>query len=213
MHKIKPLAALTFDDGPSEHTVRILDTLETCGARASFFIVGSKVDAGKSIIKRAFDMGNEIISHSWTHCKNPDLSKLSAEEIRKELLDTAAAIRLVTGVCPKMFRPPYGAVSDTLKDVAKELGCAIILWSVDSWDWQSKNADCVYNEIFSNMHDNAVILCHDVHPTTADAIERVIPDLLEKYQLVTVSELIRHSGITPQARVVCPEGKIKYGPV
>ncbi|MCL2577353.1 MAG: polysaccharide deacetylase family protein [Defluviitaleaceae bacterium] len=207
---IKPQVALTFDDGPSEHTARILDTLEKNQARASFFVLGSKIDTGKNIIKRAHEMENEIISHSWSHCKEPDLSGLCAEEIRKELINTREIILQTVGTCPDMFRPPYGAVSDTLKDVAEELGLAIILWSVDSWDWKSKDAGCIYNEIFSNIHDNAVILCHDVHATTADAMERVIPALTEKYELVTVSELMKFSSVTPKARVIFPAGEIKY---
>jgi len=207
---VKPKIALTFDDGPSEFTTRILDTLEKHNARASFFVIGSKVEEGADIIKRAAGMGSEIISHSWSHCRGPNLSQLSPAEMREELLNTHAAIERVVGFSPAMFRPPYGAVSDNLKNVAAELGLSIILWRVDSWDWKSKNADSVYDEIFENVSDGAVILCHDIHETTADAMERVIPDLLEKYEMVTVSELMQRDGFTPGARVVYPLGNIKY---
>jgi len=201
---IKPKIALTFDDGPSEYTLRILDTLEKYNARASFFVVGSKVEAHEATIKRAVDKKHEIISHSWSHCENPNLSQLSADEIKKELLDTHAAIERVVGFSPDMFRPPYGDVSDTLKDVAAELGLSIILWKVDSWDWRSLNADMVYDEIFSNICDNAVILCHDVHATTADAMERVVPDLLAKYEMVTISEMMQQDGLMPGVREIYP---------
>lgn len=208
---MKPKIALTFDDGPSGYTPRILDILERHNARASFFVVGNIVEAGADTIKRAVAMGSEVISHSWSHCKEPYLSQLAPDEIRKELLDTHAAIKGVTGFSSAMFRPPYGEVSDTLKDVAEELGLSIIMWSVDSWDWKSQNADSVYGEIFSNVSkENSVILCHDVHETTADAMERVIPDLLEEYELVTVSELMGHDGFTVGERVVYPLGEIKY---
>lgn len=203
---MKPPIALTFDDGPCEHTVRILDTLAAHNARASFFVLGGKADAGREIIKRAFAAGNEIISHSWSHRKNPNLSELPAEEIRKELTSTRDAILSITGVCPNFFRPPYGAVSDTLKTVAAELGLSIINWSVDPLDWECKNADIVFGRIMEKVHDHAIILCHDVHATTADAMERVIPALLENYRLVTVSELMRLSGITPAAGVVYDDG-------
>ncbi|MCL2224297.1 MAG: polysaccharide deacetylase family protein [Defluviitaleaceae bacterium] len=187
---MKPKIALTFDDGPGEFTPRILDTLEKNNARASFFVVGRKIADGADTIKRAHEMGNEIISHSWSHCKNPNLSGLSADEIRKELTDTHNLIRETLGISPPMFRPPYGALSDTLENVARELGFAIILWTIDSWDWKSKSPPAIHNEIFTNLHDNAIILCHDVHATTAEAMERVIPELLQKYELVTVSEVL-----------------------
>ena len=205
--------ALTFDDGPGEFTPRILDTLEKYNARASFFVLGGKIAAAEDIVKRAYAMGNEIISHSWSHCKNPNLSELAADEIRKELLDTHEIIRKTVGHSPMMFRPPYGAMSDTLKKVAEDLGLAIILWSVDSRDWKSKDADEIYREIFENIHGNAVILCHDVHATTADAMERVIPALAEKYELVTVSELMQECNTAPGARIIFPEGEISYDPL
>jgi peptidoglycan/xylan/chitin deacetylase (PgdA/CDA1 family) len=186
---MKTKIALTFDDGPGEFTSRILATLEKNQARASFFVVGRKVDALKDVVIRAHEMGNEIINHSWSHCKDPNLSGLSADEIRKELSDTRDVILKTVGTCPNMFRPPYGAVSDTLEAVAEEMGLKIILWSVDSWDWKSKDPNCIYKEIFANIHDDAIILCHDVHETTAIAMERVIPALAEKYELVTMSEL------------------------
>jgi peptidoglycan/xylan/chitin deacetylase (PgdA/CDA1 family) len=207
---MKPQIALTFDDGPSEHTLPILDTLAKHNARASFFVLGGKLEKGAATVKRAADAGHEIISHSWSHCKAPDLSELTAEEMKKELLDTHAAIERLLGKSPAMFRPPYGAVSDTLLDTAAQLGLSVILWSLDAWDWRSLNADEVYEEIFTNIHDGAVILCHDVHPSTVTAMERVIPDLVEKYDLVTVSELMQAEGITPGTRIVYPAGEVGY---
>jgi peptidoglycan/xylan/chitin deacetylase (PgdA/CDA1 family) len=203
---MKPKIALTFDDGPSEHTSRILDTLEKYKTRASFFVTGQKIEAGTAIIKRAAAAGNEIISHTWSHCDSPPLSQLSADEIRKELLDTHAAVERVVGFSPAMFRPPYGSLSDTLKNVAKELGLTIILWGTDAWDWRSRNADCIYNEIFSNTYERDVILCHDNYTTTADAMERVVPDLLVKYEMVTLSELMKEDGLMPGAPVMYPLG-------
>jgi peptidoglycan/xylan/chitin deacetylase (PgdA/CDA1 family) len=198
------IIALTFDDGPSEHTERILDTLERHDARATFFVVGRRAESGKSTIKRAFDMGCEIANHSWTH---PRLSKLSAGEVMRELNDTSAAIEAVTGVCPKIFRPPYGAVSDILKSVCAELKLPIINWSVDPLDWECQNADMIFNRIASKTHDRAIILSHDVYASTAEAMERVIPELICRgYRLVTVSELMCCSGITPIAGEIYDNG-------
>jgi len=190
----KSKVALTFDDGPCGFTEKILDTLEAHKACASFFVLGSKVASNKGTIQRAHAAGNEIISHSWSHCKNPCLSELDADAIKKELRDTQAAIRSVVSVpekSPMLMRPPYGKVSDTLKSVTRELDYAIVNWSVDPLDWECLDADIVFDRIMSLVHDGAIILSHDVHASTAQAMERVIPSLLEKYQLVTLSELLQ----------------------
>jgi peptidoglycan/xylan/chitin deacetylase (PgdA/CDA1 family) len=119
-------------------------------------------------------LGCEIIGHSWDH---RDLSKLTAGEITKQLGDTSAAIESITGVYPKLFRPPYGAVSSTLKSTSAELGYALINWSVDPLDWSSRDADKVYNEIMNNVSNKAIVLSHDLYGSTADAMERVIRDI------------------------------------
>ncbi|MDR2558234.1 MAG: polysaccharide deacetylase family protein [Oscillospiraceae bacterium] len=200
----KPLAALTFDDGPSPYTELILDTLEKHSARATFFVVGNLIKSGEDTIKRALGMGSEVVGHSWTH---RDLSKLCPDEIRLELNDTGNALKKITGTFPKIYRPPYGAVSSDLKRVSAELGCAIINWSVDPLDWDCKDADIIYSRIISNMHDRAIILSHDMYASTAAAMERAVPELICRgYQLVTVSELMRASGITLQAGAVYDNG-------
>ena len=207
---MKPKIAITFDDGPTEHTPRILDALEKHNAKATFFTLGKNISSDVDTVKRTVDLGSEVISHSWSHNRKPRLSQFPAEEIRKELTETHAEIERVIGFSPAMFRPPYGGVSDTLKDVAEEMGLSIILWSLDSWDWRSQNADEICNEVLSNVKANDVLLFHDEYASTADAIERVVPVLQEKYELVTVSELMQQDGFTPGARVIYPLGKTKY---
>jgi len=198
----KPMVALTFDDGPSKYTAQILDLLEKYNCRATFCVVGNLVSARKSTVKRASDLGCEIIGHSWDH---RDLSKLTAEEIKKELNDTSAAIESVTGSKPMLYRPPYGATNATVKNVSAELGYALIHWSVDPLDWKSKNADKVHSAIMGEVSNRAIVLSHDLYGSTADAMERVIPELLSRgYQLVTVSELMYYSDKTLEA------GKIYY---
>lgn len=204
IHNDKPPVALTFDDGPSEFTSRILDTLDKHNARASFFVLGNRIPAHREIIGRAHASGNEIISHSWSHCKNPNLSELDAEAIKKELTITENALRSVIDLpqkSPKLFRPPYGEVSDTLLEVSRELDYAIVHWSVDPCDWECQDADIIFDYITSHVHDGTIILCHDVYDSTAQAMERVIPALLKKYRLVTVSELL----VNPRA------GEIYHG--
>ncbi|MCL2461393.1 MAG: polysaccharide deacetylase family protein [Defluviitaleaceae bacterium] len=198
----KPMVALTFDDGPSKYTAKILDLLEKYDARATFCVIGNLAESRKDTILREVDLGCEVIGHSWDH---RDMTKLSVSQIKAEILDTNEIIESITGVAPSMYRPPYGAVNNTMKQVSKDLGFSLINWSVDTLDWQSRNANAVYNAVMKDTKDRSIILCHDLYGSTADAMERVIPKLIAQgYQLVTVSELIKYSGGTFEA------GKVYY---
>jgi len=184
----KPMVALTFDDGPSKYTSQILDLLEQYDCRATFCVVGNLTEGRSDTVLRSFNMGNQIIGHSYDH---RDLTKLSAGEVRAQMLDPDKIIESITGHSPKLLRTPYGAVNSTVRSVAQELGFSIISWSVDTLDWQSRNADKVYAAVMADVGDRAIILCHDLYQTTAEAMVRVIPELISRgYQLVTVSELI-----------------------
>jgi len=186
----KPVVALTFDDGPSEYTSQILDTLQKCGGRVSFFVLGSKIAENKSRILRALHMENEIICHSWDH---PDLTKLSGREIKKQLFSTIAEIAKVTGKVSLMFRPPYGSVNSKVEKVARKLGLAIVNWSVDPKDWEIHDAGVIYSSIMNELKSGDIVLCHDTYDSTAEAMSRLIPELTKQgFQLVTVSELLMY---------------------
>lgn len=184
----KPMIALTFDDGPSIYTKTILDVLAGNEARATFFILGTRAESYGSVIRQAVEQGSEVASHSWIH-KN--LTKLSKEEIKQDLEKTAQVIYDISGVKTVMYRPPYGAINDNLKTVSKNLQLSLIMWSVDTQDWKKKDAEAVYKYVINNAKDGSIILCHDIYESTAAAMKRIIPFLIEKgYQLVTVSELL-----------------------
>jgi len=186
----KPFVALTFDDGPSEHTTHILDTLHQYGARASFFVSGKNVSEHEGKILRASHMGCEVISHSWDHI---NMTTLSSRAIKKQLFESVAAIAKVTGKVSLMFRPPYGSINKRVEKVALKLGLAIVNWSLDPNDWDTKDADAIYTYIANNVKNGDIILCHDVYDSTAEAMSRLIPELVEREcQLVTVSELLLH---------------------
>ena len=186
----RPVVALTFDDGPSIYTSRILDILQLHGGRVSFFVSGNKVEEHKSKIFRASSMGNEIICHAWDHT---DLTKLSKRAIKKQLFNTIYAIASVTGTASLLFRPPYGALDEKVEKVSLKLGLAMVNWSVDSRDWESQDADVVHSAIVNDIKDGDIVLCHDIYESTADAMIRLIPELIaEKCQLVTVSELLHY---------------------
>jgi peptidoglycan/xylan/chitin deacetylase (PgdA/CDA1 family) len=183
-----PMVALTFDDGPSEYTLQILDILEQHNVRATFFVVGNRLASWSDTVRRAHSQGNEIIGHSWDHS---DMTRLSESEIMSQLLNTNAAINSITGTAPNFFRPPYGAVNNQLRRVSAELGFAIVNWSVDPADWRDRCSDRIYSDIIHRVRNKDIILCHDVYDTTVNAVERLIPELIAQgYQLVTVSELL-----------------------
>jgi len=186
----KPFVALTFDDGPSIYTSRILDTLQQCGGRATFFVTGNKVSENKGKILRASHMGCEIVCHGWDHT---DLTTISSRAIKKQLFETIAAIATVTGKVSLMFRPPYGNINKKVEKMSLKLGLSIVNWSLDPRDWETKDADAIYSYIDSNVKNGDIVLCHDTYDTTADAMSRLIPDLIDMgCQLVTVSELLHH---------------------
>lgn len=188
----KPMLALTFDDGPSAHTVRLLDIFEKYGGKGTFFVIGNTLDNRKDTLKRIAAEGHEIGNHSWSHRQ---FTNISLEEVKDQIMMTRAKIYDITGVDYTLVRPPYGACNDEIRALGKTLDVSFVNWSVDTLDWKTKNSDAVYKEIMKDACDGAIILCHDLHKTTVDAMEKVIPDLIEKgYQLVTVTELLTADG-------------------
>ena len=207
----RPMIALTFDDGPSDQTDRILTVLAEYDSRATFCVIGNKVESYASVLKRTIAGGNEIASHTWSHRR---LTELSAAGIRSQLERTNEIVAQVTGGYQiKVLRPPYGKFNKTLRSVCAEMGLVIAEWEIDTLDWNNRNVNKTYNNIMKGARDGVIILCHDLYETTATAVERAIPDLVNKgFQLVTVSELLsfHKDGAQPgtvYARVD-PENKI-----
>ncbi len=200
----KPMIALTFDDGPSSSaTTRILNVLEANGARATFFVVGSRVDSYSYQIKRAYDLKCEIGNHSYGHST---LTSLSVDSLKWELSETDRRIQAITGVSPVLMRPPGGSYkTDTVRN---NTPYPIIMWSIDTRDWESRNATAVVNHIKATAYDGAIILMHDLYDSTATATEIIVPWLKSQgYQLVTVSEMMEAKGIQMQNGVAYSSAK------
>lgn len=176
--------ALTFDDGPSVYTENLLTILQQKNARATFFVLGMNAKIQQQTILDLQKAGMEIGSHTWSH---KDLTKLNVNEIEKELTDTADLLEKITGQRPTLLRPPYGATDARLKSLLKT---PLIMWNIDTEDWKHRDSDYVLNHIKTHAKPGAIILMHDIHKTTVDAIPRTIDFLQsEDYQLVTISEL------------------------
>ena len=184
--KNKKVVALTFDDGPDGNTTpQALDILAKYKIKATFFVQGKNIAGNEAILKRMQSEGHEVGNHSWNH---PILTKLSLEDAKKQLTDTEDAITKVLGKSSKLMRPPYGAISD---DIRNSLDLSFIMWDVDSLDWKSKNEAAILTEIQHQTSDGAIILMHDIHQPSVNSLPKVIEYLQgQGYSFVTVSELL-----------------------
>ena len=201
--------ALTFDDGPKSTeedkdimgTNGLLDTLKEYGAHATFFVQGYRCEINKEILKREIDEGHEIGNHSWDH---PQLSKLSMDEVNSQINRTSKLVKKLTGGYEiTLMRPPYGSVSDAMRN---NLKYPMILWSIDTLDWKDipnygpgEKEKEVLKTVKKEVTDGAIILMHDIHETSCNAAKLVIPWLQEHgYDILTVSELFERKGINPK---------------
>ncbi len=181
----KPMVALTFDDGPGKYTDEVLSILEKYKVRATFFVQGQYVDKYKDTLARAVNNGNEIGNHTWSHVK---LTGSSSSTVSNQISSTNNAVYNATGVYPKLYRPPYGAYN---KSVLNSIAMPAIMWSVDTLDWKTRDPAKTLQSVQKDTRDGGIILMHDIHKPTMEAVEPVVKHLLKQgYQLVTVSELL-----------------------
>lgn len=180
------LCALTFDDGPHRVVTRqVLDILNREGVRATYFPVGRIAERQGELIQDFVAGGHEIGNHSLTHS---DLRKMDAAAARYEIAETNRILREF-GANPVLFRPPYGRYSEELLAVAREERMGSVLWSVDTRDWQVRNADKIVSQIKLGGMPGNVFLMHSTYPSTAQALPRVIAELRAKgCEFVTLSE-------------------------
>jgi len=186
----QPFIAMTFDDGPSaENTPRLLEMLKQRNIKATFFLIGQNAASNPEIVRRILADGHEIGNHSWTH---PQLSKLSDERVTAEITKTQEAIKSAGGFTPTLLRPPYGAITPRQREwIENQFGLNIILWSVDPFDWKRPGASVITQRILTQVHAGAIILSHDIHKQTVDAMPATLDGLMRKgYKFVTVSQLI-----------------------
>lgn len=182
--------ALTFDDGPSTtNTPKVLELLKKYNAHATFFIVGTRVSAGAEVLKQEVAQGCEIGNHSWDHT---NLAGLSMKKVNKQYNKTANLVKKLVGYDITLLRPPYGAISQKMRD---KLEHPMILWNTDTLDWKTKNTKKIMKQLKKNVKDGDIILMHDIHPTTAEALKKVLPWLIKNdYDILTVSELAARKG-------------------
>lgn len=182
--------ALTFDDGPHELlTPDLLDQLKKTNTKVTFFVMGVKAVIHPNILKRAHQEGHEIANHVWDH---PVLSKIPWQEVDRQLKATSDAIYNATSAHPKVMRPPYGNTNNKLsRHISSDVQYPVIMWSLDTQDWRRPGSNEIVKRVLDKAEDGTVILCHDIHPGTIEAIPIIIEQMRKKgFEFKTVSELI-----------------------
>ena len=192
--KVRPMLALTFDDGPGEYTDELLDCLEQNNAHATFFMLGQNVSSYPDAPKRMLELGCEVGSHSWDHTQ---LTTIDLDAVAKQFSDTDDALIQACGQAASVARAPYG---DGNSDIYNTVNKPFFMWSLDTEDWKLLDADADYSAVMNgDLTDGTIILMHDIHEPSVKAALRLIPDLIAQgYKLVTVSEMAAAKNVTLQ---------------
>ena len=182
--------AITFDDGPDpKNTPRLLDMLKERGIKATFFLVGKCAATWPDIVKRMIEEGHEVGNHTWNHYQ---LTRLGESKVLNELQTTHDAIVKACGVTPILYRPPYGATRlSQQKLIHDHFDYTAVLWDVDPLDWKApRSAAKVHERVLKQTKAGSIILCHDIHRETVDAMPATLDDLKARgFQFVTVTQL------------------------
>lgn len=180
-----PRVALTFDDGPSNYTASLLDGLRKRGVRATFFLQGQCIEGKEEVIKQMQEDGHLIGNHTFHHVQ---LTKLSDEQAKQEVVSTSNAIYEITGIYTSYIRPPFG---EWKKGLDYNVTMIPVLWTIDSRDWYTQNTPVIVNEVMKQVEDGDIILMHDCYKTSVESALQIVDQLKEQgYELVTVDEMI-----------------------
>lgn len=191
---VERCAALTYDDGPGTRTGELLEILAGAKATATFFQLGTSIEARPDVTLAVARQGHEIGSHSSTH---PDMARQSRARVEREVADNSALLEETTGFTPTLFRPPYGSHDSTVDEIVGAHGMSIVQWSVDTLDWKTRDTGSTVAKAVEEgqAFTEPIILMHDIHDSTIDAAADIIEQLRAKgVELVTVSELTLNTG-------------------
>jgi peptidoglycan/xylan/chitin deacetylase (PgdA/CDA1 family) len=181
--------ALTFDDGPSPYTDRLLQILKDNDAKATFFEIGNKVAANPDGAKRVVEAGMELGQHTWEH---PNMTTIPPEDIPAQFTKASDAIEAATGQRPKLVRTAGGLVNDAVLAEAKKQGLADINWDVIPFDWANDaNTGATRYMLMTQIKPNSVVLFHDTYSSTVDLVQQFSPVLKANgYHMVTVTQML-----------------------
>jgi len=195
VHNVSPrnqekVIALTFDDGPWPETPKVLTVLREFNVKATFFILGQNLPLYPDIIKQVVQEGHAVGNHTWTHY----YPKMELQKAKAEIENTSAKLQLMTGLKTRLFRPPGGILDNGVADYARSKNYAIIMWSIDTKDFQQPTATVLANRVLNQARPGDIVLMHDGggnRSKTIEALKIIIPELQKRgYRFVTVSELL-----------------------
>lgn len=190
--------ALTFDDGPGRFTERLLDQLKKDRVRATFYLLGENAPLYPQTLRRMAAEGHQLGNHTFDH---KSLTSLSQDQVSNEVESSAQKIKDITGLVPDTMRPPYGARNQAVDAL---INVPLVLWDVDTLDWQHHDPKKTVDIAMSEVSDGSIILMHDIHESSVQAVPQLIAQLKKKgFNLVTVNELFsdkEFKGSTSYAR-------------
>ncbi|WP_213581874.1 polysaccharide deacetylase family protein [Paenibacillus sp. J2TS4] len=187
--------ALTFDDGPNPvQTAQILDLLKQYDARATFFVVGRRMEKFPDLARREVAEGHELANHTYSHRYFKKSTPI--DQIRQEIVKNQQLITSITGQKPHLFRPPGGFYNDNVVKASRDAGYLTVLWSwhQDTKDWSSPGVNKIVRKVLDNARNGDIVLFHDHverNPQTVEALKQILPELKQRgFRFVTVSELL-----------------------
>ena len=192
--KEKKKIALTFDDGPHpKNTPKIISILEENDVKATFFVIGVNAKNYPEALKLVSEKGHEIGNHTYSH---GIIRGKSLKSIAREVIEAEEEIKGLTGVSTNLLRPPCGLYDDTTVSFAQENGYKIVLWNIDTLDWEHSSVSDIISTVTGGVKGGDIILFHDYisgENNTFEALKQIIPILKNKgYEFVTVSELLQN---------------------
>lgn len=166
----------------------ILETLKDNNVKITFFMVGEWVDKYPEAVKKIYEAGHEIGSHSNTH---PHVNNLSSEKNLEEIMLSVNKIEKITGNKTNLYRTPYGEYNDTVIQTAQENGYYTIQWNLDTLDYNGLTGEEMWNRIKGKLKNGSIILSHNGTKHTADSLDMLIKKIQEQgFKITTVSDLI-----------------------
>ncbi|MBS4196804.1 polysaccharide deacetylase family protein [Lederbergia citri] len=187
----KKRVALTFDDGPDDIiTPAIINILNDYKVKGNFFFLGTNVKLHTDVVRKAYESGHLVLSHSLNHI---ELSKLGKGEVEKEIVSAGEEIQSVIGKKPAIIRPPYGETNEQVVSVSEEQGYSIVLWSIDTLDWSQRESTNIVDNVVKNLRNGDIILMHsDSDKTETEKALPLMIEALEKmdFEIVNLEDLL-----------------------
>jgi len=166
------VVALTFDDGPTKYTDDILEILDNYEAKATFFLIGSRLKRYASYAKQLVAKGHSVGNHSYDHTH---INAMSKEDLIKSIAKSQLAFHEYVGVLPSFYRPPYGNVTEVQEKILSKHFSHLIRWGIDPRDWdRNKSDDAIIEHILAKVTAGSIIVLHEKKRTV-----RLLPQLLE----------------------------------